>query len=144
MQLLYTLVSKQQVIELKRICEQYFNGIQLLFEKVSPTVWSIGYAVPYHMKEIYDILGYGLGLNSMQGCEAKHVRLKDYVNNTCNVRKELRWVIVFRHEYVSLLWLREADPNYTYNKGKLVSYIPKKVQIGDSLTCKLWFEQVCC
>lgn len=127
--------TSAQVVELKRTCEQYFNAVQLLFERVSPTVWSIGYAVPYHMKELYDTLGYGLGLNSMQGREAKHVKLKNYVNNTCNVRKELRWAIVFRHEYVSLLWLREADPCYTCSQGKLLSYIPKKVQNGDCLTC---------
>ena len=127
--------TSDQVVELKTTCEQYFNAVQLLFERVNPTVWSIGYAVPYHMKELYDMLGYGLGLNSMQGREAKHVKLKNYVNNTCNVRKELRWSIVFRHEFVSLLWLREADPCYTSTKSKLVSYIPKKVQNGDCLTC---------
>ena len=109
--------------------------VQLLLERVNSTVWSIGYAVPYHMKELYDMLGYGLGLNSMQGREAKHIKLKNYVSNTCNARKQLRWAIVFRHEFVSLLWLREANPCYTSSKSQLVSYIPKKVQNGDCLTC---------
>ena len=41
-------------------------------------------------------LGYGLGLNSMQSREAKHIKLALYVQNTCNVRKSIRWWTVSR------------------------------------------------
>lgn len=127
-------VTVNQVEELKKVCEEYFTAVQLLLSKVSPTVWTLGYVVPYHTKQIFELLGYGLGLNSMQGREAKHIKLANYVKNTCNVRKHLRWGIVFRHEFVSLLWLRRMDP---YHKARTVnlSFIPKKVQDADSLTC---------
>ena len=42
---------------------------------------------PYHTSQSKEMLGYGLGLNSMQGREAKHVKLARYVQNTCNVKE---------------------------------------------------------
>ena len=55
--------------------------------------------------QLKEKLGYGLGLNSMQGREAKHVKLARYVQNTYNVKKSSRWWTVFRHEFVSMVWL---------------------------------------
>lgn len=68
---------------------------------VNPTVWTLGYAIPYHTNQLLEKLGFVLGLNSMQGWEAKHVKLTKYVENTCNVKKSMRRWIVFRHEFVS-------------------------------------------
>ena len=66
----------------------------MLLSGVNPTVWTIGYAIPYHTAQ-FEKIGFGLGLNSMQGREAKHVKLAKYVENTCNVKKSMRWWIVF-------------------------------------------------
>lgn len=136
-------VSQSQVENLKEICKHYFTAVKLIIGKVNPTVWTMGYAVPYHTQQLFDELGYGLGLNSMEGREAKHIKLARYVENTCNVRKDLRWAIVFRHEFVALIWLREMDPYHaTHHRTKdgVVSFIPKKVANGDSHTCHcgLW------
>ena len=61
----------------------------LFLNDVNPTVWTLGlgYAIPHHTKQLFEELGYGLGLNSMQGCEAKHVKLAMYIKNTCNLKK---------------------------------------------------------
>jgi hypothetical protein len=123
-------INNIQVEELKNLCQQYFNAVQLLLNRVTPTVWTLGYVVPYHTQQLFDKLGYGLGLNSMQGREAKHIKLAKYVENTCNVSKHTRWVTVFRHEFVSLVWLREMDPyNKSCQQSKVgrVSFIPIKV-----------------
>ena len=78
-------------------------------------------------------------LTCLQGREAKHIRLAKYVDNTCNVRRHLRWPTVFRHEFVSLVLLRENDPFYTSprqsKKDGGESFIRKEVQKGDNLTC---------
>ena len=83
----------------------------LLFLKgVNPTVWTLGYAIPNHTKKLYEEIGHGLGLNSMQGHEAKHVKLAMYIKNTYNLKKKSRWPTVFRHEYVSLIRRKKWIP----------------------------------
>ena len=91
---------------------------------------------PYHTWK----LGYGLGLNSMQGREAKQIKLALFVQNTCNVRKSLRWWTVFRHEFVSMVWLREKDAHsLTYrseNKNVCNSYLLiKRVKDSNNRFC---------
>ena len=132
-------VSKQEVDDLKGLCQKYFTANRLLLDGVNPTVWTVGYAIPYHTSQLFETLGYGLGLNSMQGREAKHVKLAKYVENTCNVKKSMRWWIVFRHEFVCLIWLREMDPySVIYHQEKKKdpdSYIPKRVKDHDERFC---------
>ena len=126
-------VDKELVQKLFLKCSNYFIANCLfLGNAVSPTIWTVGYAVPYHCNELFESIGYGLGLNSMQGREAKHIKLAKYVQNTCNVRKCDRWWVVFRHEFVSIVWMRELDPlstTYRSKKEKPVgsSYVPVRV-----------------
>ncbi|CAH3140837.1 unnamed protein product [Porites evermanni] len=132
-------VSIEQVENLKVLCQQFFNANSLLLTDVTPTVWTVGVAIPYHTSKLHQKLGYGLGLNSMQGREAKHVKLAKYVGNTCNARKSLQWWTVFRHEFVSMVWLREKDPYsiaYRCEKRNISdSYIPKRVRDCDDRFC---------
>jgi hypothetical protein len=121
-------INKDHLTKLFLHCQNYFSAYSMfLSPQISPTIWTVGYAIPYHTHQIYDQLKYGLGLNSMQGREAKHIKLAKYVENTCNVRKGDRWWVVFRHEYISMIWLRELDPlSITYKKKKEESYIPAR------------------
>ena len=132
-------VNIEQVENLKVLCQQFFNANSLLLTDVTPTVWTVGVAIPYHTSKLHQKLGYGLGLNSMQGREAKHVKLAKYVENTCNARKSLRWWTVFRHEFVCMVWLREKDPYsiaYRCEKRNISdSYIPKRVHDCDDRFC---------
>ena len=41
-------VSKQRVDDLKTLCQNYFSTNHLLLGGVSPGVWTLGYAIPYH------------------------------------------------------------------------------------------------
>lgn len=119
--------------------QQFFNANSLLLTEVTPTVWTVGVAIPYHTSKFYQKLGYGLGLNPMQGREAKHVKLAKYVENTCNARKSLQWRTVFRHEFVCMVWLREKDSYsivYRCEKRNINdSYIPKRVRNCDDRFC---------
>lgn len=49
-------------------------------------MWEIEVAIPYNTGKLLEKLGYGLrlGLNSMQGREAKHIELELYVQNASN------------------------------------------------------------
>ena len=131
--------SIEQVENLKVLCQQFFNANSLLLTNVTPTVWIVGVAIPYHTSKFHQKLGYGLGLNSLQGREAKHVKLAKYVKNTCNARKRLRWWTVFRDEFVCMVWLREKDPYsiaYLCEKRNISdSYIPKRVRDCDDRFC---------
>lgn len=83
---------------------------------------TVGYAIPYHTNQLLEKLGFGFGLISMQGREARHVKLAMYVENTCNVKKSVRWWIVFHREFVCLIWLREMDPySVSYREEQKVS-----------------------
>lgn len=133
-------ISQAQVDQVKTLCQDYFKANVLFLNGVNPTVWTLGYAVPHHTKQLFKELGHDLGLNSMQGREAKHVKLAMYIKNTCNLKKSSRWPTVFRHEYVALIWLREMDPyNVSYKQGqgkRSESYIPKSVRENDGRFCQ--------
>ena len=83
-------ISREQLVELESKCQLYFNTHALLLDGINPTTWTIGYAIPYSTQQLFKDSGFGLGLNSMQGREAKHIKLAAYVQNTCNVNKNQR------------------------------------------------------
>lgn len=113
-------ISESDVKSLKHECEQYYNCQALFLDTVRPTTWTIGKAIPYYTSEIYSDLGFGLGLNSMQGREAKHAKLAAYAKNTTK-GKRLRWWQIFKHEFMELVWLKEKDPQQVIKK---LNYTP--------------------
>ena len=108
-------ISESDVNCLKRECEQYYNCQALFLGTVKPTTWTVGKAIPYYTSEIYQDLGFGLGLNSMQGREAKHAKLASYAKNTTK-GKRLRWWQLFKHEFMDLIWLKEKDQQQVIKK----------------------------
>jgi hypothetical protein len=127
-------ITDDQVVELRDYCKSFHRGYNLYFS-ANTTVWTLGYVVPVHTKEMKETYGMGLGLNTMEGREAKHIAIAKYAANTAH---KYRWEQVFRHEYISLVWLRAHG--YTSNinslsnnrdfetaKRKLLSYIPTRV-----------------
>ncbi len=115
-------VTDEDVKRLKEVSCKYFRACAL-FSNVSPTTWTIGHVVPVHTQQIKENLGFGLGINSMEGREAKHVSLARFARNT---HRSTRWLQVFKHEYISLLWLRENgcdSAKYKLTKNK---YIPAR------------------
>ena len=63
-------ITECDVAKLKKACQNFFNANSLLL-RVSPTVWTIGYAIPYHAQILYEKYGLGLGLNRNQLCSSK-------------------------------------------------------------------------
>ena len=113
-------ITEADIDTLHKQCELYFNCQVLMLGKTTPTAWTIGKAIPYYTSELHKELGYGLGLNSMQGREAKHARLSSYSQNTTR-GKRLRWWQIFKHEYMETIWLRLHEPtNLSYRRGCVV------------------------
>ena len=110
--------------EIKDSCRKYFNACSLLLDSVTPTVWTIGCAVPYHTELLYRKFGLGLGINTMQGREAKHVRIAQYAKHATLTT---RWQSVFKHDYISTVWMRKQDPlSFSYHKCREL-YEPKEI-----------------
>ena len=65
----------------------------------------------------------GLGINSMEGREAKHVALAKFARNS---HHSSRWQHVFKHEFLSLIWLRENGYDSTQYKSTKDKYVPQR------------------
>ena len=46
-------IQEEQVTTLKTCCQQYFTAHCLFLAEVSPTVWTIGYAIPHHTDQLF-------------------------------------------------------------------------------------------
>lgn len=115
-------ITKENLVELERHCKTLFT-LNCLFFAPHPTMWHLGNIVPAHVREMHEKYGMGLALNSMEGREAKHISIARYSRNTCYQK---RWEQVFRHEYISLLWLRENGYNLNKSSSVAMHYIPKR------------------
>ena len=87
------LITEHELDKLEESCRLYFN-VNALFLKVSLTIWIIGHAVPYYTHQMWTKYGHGLGLNSSQGLEAKHRKVKEYA---MKATKQNRWKLVLCH-----------------------------------------------
>jgi hypothetical protein len=88
----------------------------------------LGNIVAEHARDMKVKYGKGLGLNSMEGREAKHISISRYSKNT---NFKARWEQIFQHEYVSLVLLREKGYNFVVS---CYMYIPKRAT-EDSKFC---------
>ena len=124
-------ITEEYIDELRKSCTHVFNTCSL-FLSVNPTVWTIGYAIPVHAQITKSKFNCGLGINTMQGREAKHVKIAKYAEHSLPAN---RWSLVFRHEYITTLYLREQDPYSIMYKHNTISYIPNCVQYSDFCYC---------
>lgn len=70
----------------------------------------------------------------MVGREAKHIALTKF---THNFQFNKRWIQVFKHKYISLVWLRAIGCNETVYKETLGVYIPKRCDTAQFCHCRL-------
>ena len=126
---------EQHLQELFQYCSQYFTAKVLFCDQISPSEWSIGKVVPVHAQWVFERYGTGLGINTMQGREAKHVHIASYAKHS-NIKN--RWSLVFRHDYISKIWLPLQQPSLlTYHRTK-ESLVPTRVD-NDALFCYCGF-----
>ena len=123
------LFSRFQISEadIKKLseCSQLYYRACALFLNVTLTTWTIGNVVPIHTRECYSEFGLGLAINTMQGREAKHLRLREYTKKATVLN---RWNMAFRHEYMSTIWLNENDPSCSNIKMSVEEFTQKEFQ----------------
>jgi hypothetical protein len=122
-------MNKDLLTELEICCTNYFKAASL-FLRVTLSVWTLGYIVPVHTKQVVGKYGVSLGINTMQGREAKHQRLAQYAKNTTFKN---RWHQIFRHEYMCLIWLRQQNPYRDDYCKTNFKYVP--IQCGTDNFC---------
>lgn len=129
---------KEELVSLEKLCNSYFVA-NCLFVRESLTVWTIGKVLPYHAKLIFDKWGVGLGINTMQGREAKHQQIIKYLSHSPALEGSLKWSYVMKHEFAELMWLPTLDHGIdTYRRRSTTKSVPKSEMIlppRNSNTC---------
>lgn len=120
--------------------KELFQLVCATSSSVTPSLWVLCHIAPHHANQTFTSYGLGLGINSMEPREQKHQKIKKYAENTTHQKK---WELIFRHEFIQLIYLKEKGyDELNYNrKGKC--YIPKFVQ-GSCEHCGLPLDQTVC
>lgn len=99
--------------------------------------------MPEHAQDLKEHYGFGLGLATAQGREAKVLDVRKYAQHAL---VKGTYKMIFRHEYMSLVVLNQADPQLlTYHAGK-DWYIPEAVEKKEVCHCGAQLDQgkLCC
>ena len=126
LRLIGTLINKVDVSELPdyvtkvtEACKLFFNLFSLFFHsRTNSTVWTMGYAVPYHVDLLHKKYGIGYGVISMQGKESKNSEMKSLLKNNTNRNDDIggtnKWFQVMRNNFVTTFYLPYHFPIKPY------------------------------
>ncbi len=89
-------------------------------DAVNPTIWTLGHIVPVHAHQVFEKYNQGLGIVTMEGREAKHIKLSE------NTTYQRRWHDIFKHEFM-LIWLPEQGFKHSDSSCQNMAYIPSRV-----------------
>ena len=101
---------------------------------VNPTIWTIGHVLPVHAEQVYGTYKQSLLTATMEGREAKHIALHRLSVNTTY---QQRWLEMFRHEFIRLIWLPEQGNEPCSHTPIKSVYIPLRVFNDNSYCCGL-------
>lgn len=123
------------VIQLSENCTHYFNIYVLFFSSyANVTVWTIGYAIPYHAAKLFTVYKVGYGIISMQAKEAKHAGIKkdllNLTNRSAKINESGKWWQLMRANYVRAFYLPEHHPIPCTGTHHFKSRIPSHVKQG--------------
>ena len=101
--------------EVTDMCTIYFNMFSLFFNNhCNSTAWTLGYAVPYNVRELYKKYKIGYGILTMQGKESKHSAIKQELKSCTNRSKSEgpnnKWHQIMRSSYVRNFYFRTVTP----------------------------------
>ena len=112
--------STDNVDKIQSLCQLYFNLYVLFFpQQTNITVWTLGYVIPYHAKNMYDNFKIGYGILTMQGKESKHSAIK-YELKMCSNRskasdKSGKWYQLMRASFIRNFYLPYHLPSLSSN-----------------------------
>ena len=120
--------SQEKLERLFLVTSEYWTALSLFSCSPSPSEWSIGKVVAVHAKWMFERYQVGLGINTMQGREAKHVHIAAYARHS-HVRN--RWLMIFRHDYIRNIWLPLQEPSLLVYHRAEESVVPEGVDHCD-------------
>ena len=106
--------NSAEINQLHETCATYFNLLALFFpDNVNLTVWTVGYAIPYHAELLFTKYKVGSGIISLQAKESKHSGVKQDLNLTNRSRSTSivgKWWQLMRTNYVRAFYLPKHQP----------------------------------
>ena len=133
-------ITVQDIEEMKKVGRLLFQSCCLFDERITPSMWVFCNVAPNHCSDLYNSVGFGLGVNSMEGREQKHQSIEKYSRNSTY---QNRWPSIFRHEFVQLVFLRENGFDKKKYNTNSVNYVPVVLD-GHCLNCALGLENGKC
>ena len=126
-------ISQKDVHELRKHGRAVLNALNIWFaEAITPTIWTLAYVASVHSDQMLTTFGYGLGLNTAQGREGKVLIARRFFANSL---PNERWRMLFVHEFMTSVWLRQYDPQHDDYHGGHQKYRPKGVENGKCCHC---------
>ena len=113
--------NENDLEQMEKAARELFIACCLFYQRMSPSLWTLCNVAPYHAKQCLKLHGLGLGCNTMEGREQKHQVIAKYANNTTFQNK---WPMIFRHEFVQLIMLRENGFDDVRYRKRGTRYIP--------------------
>ena len=108
-------------IEMEISGQKLFRCAALFDTHISPSLWTFCQVSPKHTQRLLETVGFGLGINTMEGREQKHQMIKKY---SANATYQHRWKFIFRHEFIQLVYLRENGYDVCRYRKRQVHYLP--------------------
>ena len=133
-------IKETDIPEMKKAGLNLFRACALFDCSVTPSLWCFSLVAPCHAEDLMKTVGFGLGINTMEGREQKHQQLSKYSKNTT---AQSRWKYIFRHEYIQLIFLRENGFDSVRYRKRSQRYIPAIAE-GSCKDCGLQLiDDVC-
>ena len=114
-------ISAQDLYEMKQAGRKLFVSCAKYDLNVTPSLWTFSNVAPIHSEILLNSVGFGLGINTMEGREQKHQMVQKYSTNSTH---QDRWASIFRHEYIQLVYLRENGFDISKYRKRNVKYMP--------------------
>ena len=134
-------ICQEDLLKMKSIGIKLFK-LHCIHESGPPTpsLWTLCIITPVHSKTLFEKVGLGLGANTMEGREQKHQKIKKYMENS-TIHEQ--WGFVFRHEFISCIYLRQYwCDQIRYNK-KINPYVPLLKDGHCSCGLQFSYDKVC-
>ena len=118
---------------MKKIGKKLFKLCSICDNKILPSLWTLCNVAPIYAEKCFLDYKFGLGCNMMEGRKHKHQMLLKYAENTT---RQNRWPMIFRHEYIQLIYLRINGHDSCKYVKRIQSYVPLKA----NNSCEMCFS----
>jgi len=126
--------------EMKKESHLLFKASCMFSQRVSPSMWTLCNALPFHAEKTLQQYQLGIGVNTMEGREQKHQQIQKYSHNTTF---QNRWSLIYRHEFIQLIYLRENGYDTVNYRKRSNSYVPVPV-LSECIACGLKLSDKLC